>query len=214
MASTATRQAGRPFVVGLTGGIGSGKSTVSRLFAQHGVEVIDADEISRLVVKPGSEALNALVQHFGPGILNTDGNLRRDRLRGLIFNDPAARVLVENLLHPLIRASILDRIARSQNTWLLLSAPLLLEHGDYDFVDRVLVVDAPEALQVSRTMLRDGSSGEEIARIMASQLPRGERLVAADDIIDNSSDPLALQDAVLKLKRRYEELAHARHQTG
>jgi len=203
-----------PYVVGLTGGIGSGKTTVSRMFAQHGVEVIDADEISRTLVMPGSNTLDSLVEHFGPGILDRDGSLRRDRLRGLIFNDPAERAWVEQLLHPLIRSSILGRIERSTSAFVLVVAPLLLESGTYGFVDRILVVDAPEALQLERTMLRDSATRDEVMRIMASQLPRGERLAAADDILDNSGDPLQLQDEVLKLKKRYEELAHARHQAG
>lgn len=202
----------RPYVVGLTGGIGSGKTTVSRMFAQHGVEVIDADEVSRDLVAPGSSTLASLVQRFGSGIVDARGALRRDRLRGLIFNDPEAKSQVEQLMHPLIRRSILDRIECSTSNWVLLSAPLLLENSAYGFVDRILVVDVPEAMQLERTMKRDSATRDEVTRIMASQLTRGERLAAADDILDNSGDPLQLQDAVLRLKQRYEELAHARHQ--
>ncbi len=204
----------RPYVVGLTGGIGSGKSTITRLLIGLGIEVIDADDVSREVVVPGSTALNALVGRFGTKILNADGTLKRERLRGLIFTDPEAKNWVEQLLHPLIRATILERIERSTSTWLLLSAPLLLENDAYEFVDRILVVDVPESIQLARAMLRDNATKDEVTRIMQSQLPRGKRLAAADDIVENSGDPLQLQEQLLRLFKRYEELAHARHQNG
>lgn len=204
-----------PFVVGLTGGIGSGKSTITRLLIGFGIEVIDADDVAREVVVPGSPALNALVARFGSRILGADGTLKRERLRGLIFTDPEAKRWVEDLLHPVIRARILERIAKSTSPWLLLSVPLLLENKDaYDFVDRVLVVDVPESVQLSRTMLRDNATKEEVTRIMQSQLPRGKRLAAADDILENTSDTLQLQEQLLRFVKRYEELAHARHQNG
>jgi dephospho-CoA kinase len=209
-----TLQRERPFIVGLTGGIGSGKSTITRLLAGFGIEVIDADDVSRSLVTPGSPALASLVERFGTGILNADGSLKRERLRGLIFSDPKARAWVEQLLHPLIREGILERINNSQSLWLLVSAPLLLESKAYDFIDRVLVVDVPESVQLARTMLRDNATKEEVTRIMRSQLPRGKRIAAADDIIENTGDTLQLQEEVLRLKQRYEELAHARHQTG
>ncbi len=204
----------RPYVVGVTGGIGSGKSTISRLFIGLGIEVIDADEVSRDLVTPGSPTLAALVARFGRGILNTDGSLKRERLRGLVFTDPEAKHWVEQLLHPLIRAAIIDRINGSTSPWLLLSAPLLLESKAYEFVDRILVVDVPESVQLARTMLRDNATKEEVSLIMQSQLPRGKRLAAADDIVDNTGDTLQLQEKLLRLKQRYEELAHARHQAG
>lgn len=205
----------RAYVVGLTGGIGSGKSTITRLLIGFGIEVIDADDVAREVVTPGSPALNALVERFGTKILATDGTLKRERLRGLIFTDPAAKRWVEELLHPVIRARIEERIARSTSAWLLLSVPLLLENKSaYDFVDRVLVVDVPESVQLARTMLRDNATKEEVTRIMQSQLPRGKRLAAADDIVENTGDPLQLQEQLLRLVKRYEEFAHARHQNS
>jgi dephospho-CoA kinase len=204
----------RPYVVGLTGGIGSGKSTLTRLLIGLGIEVIDADDVSREVVTPGSSALNAIVERFGNKILNADGTLKRERLRGLIFTDAEAKHWVEHLLHPLIRARILERIESSSSPWLLLAAPLLLENNAYDVVDRVLVIDVPEALQLERAMRRDNASKEEVTRIMQSQMPRNKRLAVADDVVENSGDPLQLQEQLLPLIKRYEELAHARHQAG
>src|SRR5690606_15985403 len=130
----------RPFVVGLTGGIGSGKTAASKLFAARGAQVVDADEINRALLEPGSDVLAQMAAHFGPTLLNKDGSLQRARLRSLIFNDKTAKAWLENLLHPLIRQRIMDDISTSSSSWLLLSVPLLLENDAYDFVDRVLVV--------------------------------------------------------------------------
>lgn len=186
----------RPFIVGLTGGIGSGKTTVSQLFAELGVEIIDADLVSRTVVAPGSTALRQLVEWFGPTMLSADGSLQRAALRQLIFSDNAARLQVEALLHPLIRTSILDQIARSNSHWLILAAPLLLESPAYDFVDRVLVVDAEPSLQISRVIKRDNSTQEAVMRIMQNQLERSERLQRATDVIHNNGDLDSLRSQV------------------
>jgi dephospho-CoA kinase len=200
----------RPFIVGLTGGIGSGKTTVSRLFADLGVEIIDADLVSRKVVAPGSPALQQLVEWFGPDMLAADGSLQRAALRQLIFSDMTARQRVEALLHPLIRTAILEQIARSNSPWLILAAPLLLENNAYDFVDRVLVVDTDPALQVSRVVQRDNTSEDAVQRIMQSQLARHERLARATEVIHNVGDIESLRQQVLACYDSYGKLADER----
>lgn len=200
-----------PFIVGLTGGIGSGKTTVCTQFAELGVEVIDADQISRQVVQPGSPALQQLRDWFGADVLLPDGSLNRSWLRSLIFKDATARQRVESLLHPLIRHCILEHIHRSQSRWLILAAPLLLESNAYDFVDRILVVDVDEAMQISRTCSRDQCKEEQVRRIMALQLSRSERLQRADDVIHNDDDFGALRQQVRACFELYQRLADERH---
>jgi len=197
-------------IIGLTGGIGSGKTTVCTMFAAHGVEIIDADQIARVLVAPGSIALQQLIALLGPELLTPDGALQRQRLRQLIFSDAHARHQAEAILHPLIRASITKQIKDSTRAWLILSAPLLLESKTYDFVDRVLVVDTDEQLQIQRTLKRDQGSEDEVHRIMQIQLPRNERLAQATDVIHNNGDLANLQQQVDEHFRRYEELARAR----
>jgi dephospho-CoA kinase len=204
----------RAFIVGLTGGIGSGKTTVSNIFRSLGVEVIDADEVSRSLLTPDSFALTELTKHFGNRILNADNSLNRAALRELIFNDPTARAWTDQLLHPLIRQAIHALVRNSQKDWLVLSAPLLLENNAYDFVDRILVVDSSEESQLERSSMRDNANMAHIRKIMAAQLSRSARLDAADDIIHNDRDLAHLQEQVKKLKAYYEGLANARHQTG
>lgn len=200
-----------PYVVGLTGGIGSGKTAVTRLLAGLGVEIIDADVISRELLEPGSPLLDEIAAHFGAQLLR-NGALDRARLRALVFGDDAARVWLEQLLHPLIRDEVWQRIQRSQHDWLVITAPLLLESRAYGFVDCVVVVDVPEALQVARTVSRDGVPEEQVRAIMAAQLPRAERLKAAHHIIYNEGDVVALREQVARLYQRFEETARARHQ--
>jgi dephospho-CoA kinase len=204
----------RPYIVGLTGGIGSGKTTVTNMFRALGVEVIDADETNRSLLTPGSFAVAELTKHFGSRILNADNSLNRAALRQLMFSDAAAREWTEQLMHPLIRDAMQVLIRNSRNSWLVLSAPLLLESRAYDFVDRVLVVDSPEQLQIKRSCERDSVAASEIEKIMAVQLPRNSRLAIADDIIYNDGDLAHLEEQVRKLKFFYEEQAHARHQAG
>jgi dephospho-CoA kinase len=202
----------RPYIVGLTGGIGSGKSTACSLFAELGVEIVDADQISRLVVAPGSPALQQLRSMFGEAVIAGDGNLDRGWLRARIFTDNVARLQVEALLHPLIRTAIVERIQRSRSPWLILAAPLLLENNHYDFVDRVLVIDVDEATQLARTRARDNTSDDDVRRIMQTQLPRSERLARADDIILNDGDTASLRRQVQEYSTRYQKLADERQQ--
>ena len=195
------------FVVGLTGGIGSGKSTVADLFAARGVEVIDADIVAREVVMPGSAALGVIRERFGADVLNDDGSLDRRRLRERVFADPAERQWLERLLHPQVGERIRELLASSSAPYCLLVAPLLLEGSLSELVDRVLVVDIPEELQLKRTIARDGSSRDTITAIMAAQLSRRERLARADDVVDNSGDRAALVDKVGQLHETYCRLA-------
>ncbi len=176
-------------VVGLTGGIGSGKSTVARLFAEHGVHWVDADDVAREVVEPGTPALEAIARHFGDQILLDTGALNRAELRTLIFQDANEKKWLEQLLHPLIREAILEQLHPSDYhlPYTLLVSPLLLETDQHELVDRVVVIDVPVEDQVERTVSRDTNTEEQVQRIIDAQMPRDERLKKADHVIDNAS---------------------------
>lgn len=189
--------------IGLTGGIGSGKSTVSKLFIQLGVPVIDADEIARGIVQPGQPALAQLTQAFGEEILNPDRSLNRAKLRTLVFNDAQQKTKLEHILHPLIKAEMLTRCDKLQTTYCILSIPLLLESNMTDIVDRILVIDCPLSLQRSRVRQRDQLADDLINRIIASQVSRETRLANADDVIDNSKNANQLAEQVKKLHNLY-----------
>jgi dephospho-CoA kinase len=190
-------------VVGLTGGIGSGKSTVAELFSKLDIPVIDADQASRAVVQPGQPALETIVSRFGSDVLNPDGSLNRGRLRELIFSDDDARKELEALLHPLIRTWMQEQLQGLDTPYAILSIPLLIESGRMDTVDRVLVVDLPEQQQIERVCRRDDISEQQAHAILETQVSRQRRLAAADDIIDNSAGPNALEDQVQALHLMY-----------
>lgn len=195
------------FRVGLTGGIASGKSLVAGLFADLGVPVIDTDQVAREVVEPGQPALAAIVERFGPDILQPDGRLDRRRLRELIFTDDVERAALEAILHPVIRARSLEQAQSAGGSYQLLVVPLLVETDFTALVDRVLVVDCPEPLQLERLLARDAENPRQAARMIAAQMPRSERLKVADDIIDNSGDIASTRHQVEKLHRRYLAIA-------
>ena len=194
------------YIVGLTGGIGSGKTAVSEIFRELGADIIDADEISRNLLKKGAPLVKDIVDHFGTESLDAQGNLDRPALRQRIFNDPSAKGWLESLLHPAIRKEIQERIHNSTGCYILLVVPLLLESGDYDFVDRILVVDIPESLQVERIMQRDGTEAELVRRIIESQATRQQRLEQADDVLDNSG---SLDEARTKVRQLHEQYMQA-----
>lgn len=198
-------------VVGLTGGIGSGKSTVSRMFEQLGVPVVDADVVAREIVEPGQPALAAVVSAFGPVVLDAHGRLDRARLREQVFREPERRRELEALLHPRIRTEMQKRVAALDAPYYIESVPLLIESGRAGEVDRLLLVDLPEDLQVARTLARDGGLEETIRAIMASQASREQRLAVAHDVIDNSEPVQAVHRRVEDLHRRYLEAAAGRH---
>ena len=191
------------FIVGLTGGIGSGKTTVANIFSSLGVEIIDADEISRDLVKVGSSCLDQIKAHFGSSVIANDGSLDRAALRGIVFANEQEKQWLENLLHPLVRDEIVTRVSAAAGDYVIIVVPLLVESGSYDFVDRILVVDVPEQLQIERIRTRDGSSEELIRQMLASQISREERLQHADDVIDNNTDMDALASRVSELHASY-----------
>jgi len=184
-------------IVGLTGGIGSGKSAAADLFAAQGIELVDTDLLAREVVEPGSTALAEIAEHFGKEILDASGALDRARLRAIIFADPNQKAWLERLLHPAINTLMLSRLSACTGPYCLLVSPLLLETEQANAVDRILVIDACREIQLMRTLQRDGSSRETVEAIIDSQIPRSERLKRADDIISNESDLEALAKAVL-----------------
>jgi dephospho-CoA kinase len=194
--------------IGLTGGIASGKSTVTQRFAELGVAVIDADVASRSVVEPGKPGLAAVVQRFGAGVLDAHGHLDRPALRALIFNDPASRKALDAILHPLIRADMEHQAASAKGPYIVMAIPLLVESGGArDRVDRVLVVDVDEAVQLERVQARDGGSVAQARAILASQASREARLAAADDVLPNSGTVADLRQAVDRLHEQYLQLA-------
>jgi dephospho-CoA kinase len=192
--------------IGLTGGIGCGKTTVADLFAARGVPVLDADRVARELVEPGKSAFDAIVRRFGTDVLR-GGHLDRSRLRAIVFADAEARNWLESLLHPLVYRELERRIGNLSAPYCLLVIPLLLETGHRDFVDRLLVVDCPEDVQRRRVARRDGLGGPEIERIMASQASRAERLAAADEVMDNTASREDLAARVERLHRHYLDLA-------
>lgn len=189
-------------VAGLTGGIGSGKSAASAFFSALGVPVIDADQVARQVVEPGSEALLKIAAHFGQNVIKTDGTLDRPALRRIVFDKERERNWLEALLHPLIRESILDTLDRFDadgHPYAVLASPLLLETDQHLLVSKVIVVDVPEATQVERTMQRDGIEEAQVRQILAAQMTRDERLQHADFVLDNSGSETDLAAAVAAL---------------
>jgi len=194
--------------IGLTGGIASGKSTVTQRFAELGVPVIDADVSARNVVERGKPGLEQVVRRFGPGVLDAHGNLDRPALRALIFNDSGSRQALDAILHPLIRADMEQQAAAATGPYLVMAIPLLIEGGRaHDRVDRVLVVDVDEALQLQRVQARDGCSETHARAILASQASRVARLAAADDVLRNSGSVADLRQAVDRLHEKFLHLA-------
>ncbi|ALO46918.1 dephospho-CoA kinase [Pseudohongiella spirulinae] len=195
-------------IIGITGGIGSGKTAATDQFAALGIEVIDADRLSREVVKPGSPALQAIAGHFGAGkILTEDGQLNRRALRQIIFTDHDAKKWLEQLLHPLIRQEIVLGLQNSQSPYTILASPLLLETDQQTLCSRILLIDAPEELQIRRTADRDQSDEASVRAIMQTQMPRHQRRSHADDIIVNDGTLEQLHQAVKDLHQTYLELA-------
>jgi dephospho-CoA kinase len=194
----------RPYRVALTGGIGSGKSMVARLFADLGAEVVDTDVIARRLTAPGGLAMAEVGAEFGPDCLAADGSLDRARMRARVFADPGARRRLEAILHPLIRVQVEAALAASAAPYVLVVVPLLFETGAYDgLIDRVLVVDCAPGQQVERVMRRDGVSAGQAQAILAAQASRERRLAGADDVLDNGGDPAALADHVRRLHQAY-----------
>jgi len=198
----------KPYTVGLTGGIGSGKSTVAGMFARLGVQVIDTDEIAHELTRPGGEAIVPISAAFGAEAIAADGSLDRARMRRLAFADAQAKKRLEAILHPLIRAESSRRVEGAASPYAILVIPLLVESGvDRSRTARVLVVDCPEDGQVSRVMRRSGLAEAEVRAILASQVTREQRLAAADDVIDNSGAPEALEGQISRLHEKYLTLA-------
>lgn len=205
-------------IVGLTGGIASGKSTVARAFAALGVPWVDADDVAREVVEPGEPALAEIAERHGTKVLNDDGSLNRRALREIVFNDPDERRWLESVTHPRIRTRLLEHLARLQAggaPYVLLVSPLLFESGQSAMVDRCLVIDVPETLQIERTAARDEVDAAQARAIVAAQMPRERRLARADEVLDNSGDEAAMRRRVAELDRHYRAMAgKAPHSQG
>lgn len=196
-------------IIGVTGGIASGKSTVALAFAALGIPWVDADDVAREVVEPGEPALAEIAARFGEPVLHSDGRLNRRALREIVFAEPAERRWLEGVTHPRIRQRLIAHLERMQAEgapYVLLVSPLLFESGQSQLVDRCLVIDVPESLQIARTAFRDEVGEVQARAIIAAQMSRSERLARADDIIDNSRSEAELAAQVAELDRRYRQL--------
>jgi len=199
-----------PYIVGLTGGIGSGKSAAAQVFEELGATVIDTDAIAHALTAAGGAAIDPIRAAFGADYITAEGALARPRMRELVFSDAEKKRLLESILHPLIRARSSERVQAARSPYVILMVPLLIESGDYrGRCQRILVVDCPEELQVERVVARSGIAAAQVRAIMATQVTRAARLAAADDVIDNSRDPAHLRREVEALHRRYLQLADA-----
>ncbi len=203
------------FVVGLTGGIGSGKSTVADLFVAEGAGLVDTDAIAHELTGPDGAAMPAIVAVFGSGIVAANGALDRAAMRQRVFAEPGERVRLEAILHPLIRQMATQRCRAHTAPYVILAVPLLVETGAYrDFADRIAVVDCPESLQVERVMARSGLAAEEVQAIMANQASRAQRLAAADDVIANADGRAALLAQIKALNVKYMQLLAEKVKAG
>lgn len=198
-----TRSPNTPWTLGLTGGIGSGKSAAAQYFIDLGVHVIDADHAARWVVEPGRPALEQIARHFGQGVLQADGQLDRAALRKLIFEIPEQRRWLEALLHPLIAEEIVSHLARAESPYAILVSPLLIESGQSRMTQRILVIDVPQPLQIERTLQRDQISEQQVRAILQAQASREERLRHADDVLVNDRDQAWLRSEVERLHHFY-----------
>jgi len=195
--------------IGLTGGIGSGKSSVSALFADLGVPVIDMDVLAREVVMPGQPALQEIIRLFGEHVCDANGELKRRRVRDIIFTDPNKRRQLEAIIHPAIREQVRRRLNNMDSPYCIIVIPLLFETGQKDMIDRILVVDSRPEDQLQRTMRRDNISKDDVQNIMATQVSRQTRLELADDIINNSEGIPRLKEQVQQLHQHYLELCRS-----
>ncbi|GAB3539819.1 dephospho-CoA kinase [Noviherbaspirillum agri] len=203
-----TASTARRFSVGLTGGIGSGKTTVADMFAARGASVIDTDVIAHQMTAPGGAAIPQIRAQFGDAFLTPEGAMDRARMRAYVFDEPSAKTRLEAILHPLIRAETERAAQQAQGTYLVFVVPLLVESGGWrQRVNRVLVVDCPESTQVRRVISRSALPEQQVRAIMAAQATRDQRLATADDVIDNDGDALALVPQVDRLHALYSSLA-------
>lgn len=193
--------------VGLTGGIASGKTTVCNIFSELGVPVIDADQIAHQLVRKGKPVLKQITEKFGNIIIDANGELDRDAIRDIIFNDKNARKILENILHPLIYNEIEKQVSELNAPYCIICIPLLVETCSENKVDRILVIDVPESTQMKRAVLRDDKNTRDVKKIINSQASRDQRLQAADDIIVNDSDISKLRDQISKLNKKYNKLS-------
>ena len=194
-------------VIGVTGGIGSGKSAATDYFASLGIEIVDADQASRAVVEPGSAGLEAIAMRHGASILQEDGTLDRRKLRDIIFAQESEKQWLEQLLHPLIFQQISEELEQAKSQYVILVSPLMVETNQHQLVDRVLVVDVPVETQIERAMTRDTMTKEQTEAIIRQQCPRQTRLAKADDVVDNNGSLEQLHQQLDKLHQRYLSLA-------